>query len=267
MQTTRVELSKLIVNPKNPRRDFSEDGIRSLARSIQRYGLLSPLIVRRVGANRFALIAGERRLRALQLLKREYADCVVFAAYDLDCRLIALVENLQREDLHYLDEARAYRDILDDRMLTQDALARSIGRSPSAIANRLRLLKLPSRVLDALQASPGLTERHARALLRLSREEDMLEAVTRAAREKMSVRTLEGLVEKLLEQKRAVPRVKKCIRDERVFLNAVLNAVRDLNTLGVPAVSRVEHLPDRVEITVILPSLSTAAEPPHACES
>ena len=254
MQTVRVEASQLAPNPRNPRKRVVEADIRALAASIARYGLFSPLVVRRVNSG-YELIAGERRLRALRLLAWKSAPCVVLEADDLESRLMALIENIAREDLHYLEEAEAYRAILREHGITQEELARRLGRSPSAIANRLRLLKLPAEVRALLRSTPALSERHARALLKLPDTARQLEAARRAGRENMSVRRLEALVEQLAQEEPPQPRrhVTRLFRDGRMFVNAVLNTVRQLNALGVPAASRVTRLPGRIEITVTLP--------------
>lgn len=253
MQTVRVEVSQLASNPRNPRQGFAEGDIRALAASIARHGLLSPLAVRRVEGG-YELVAGERRLRALRLLGWKSAPCVLLDADDLESRLLSLIENIQREDLHYLDEAEACRAILSEHGITQEELARRLGRSPSAVANRLRLLKLPGEVRAFLRETPSLSERHARALLKLPDAARQLEAARRAGREGMSVRRLEALVEQLARpEPRPKPQVTRLFRDGRMFVNAVLNTVRELNALGVPAVSRVTRLPGRIEVTVTLP--------------
>ena len=260
MQMVRVELSQLLSSPRAARRGGSGAELRALAASIAEHGLLVPLTVRRAGRG-YEVVAGERRLRALRLLGWKHAPCVLVAADDLESRLMALVENIQRQDLHYLDEAEACRAILREHGLTQEELARRLGRSPSALANRLRLLKLPENVRAALRECPALGERHARALLKLPDAALQLDAARRAAREKMSVRALEALVERLARPRPPQPSVKRVFRDGRMFVNAVLNTVRELNALGVPAASQVRRLPGRIEITVTLPeSVRTASE-------
>lgn len=261
MQTVRVEMARLAPNPRNPRKRFAEEDIRALAASIARHGLLAPLAVRRA-QNGYEVIAGERRLRALRLLGWKSAPCVVLTADDLESRLLALIENIEREELHYLDEAEAYRAIVREHGLTQEELARRLGRSPSAVANRLRLLKLSAEVRAYLKATPNLSERHARALLQLPDAARQMEAARRAGRERMSVRRLEALVEQLArEEAPPRPHVTRLFRDGRMFVNAVLNTVRELNALGVPAASRVTRFPGRIEITVTLPeSVRPAAE-------
>ena len=138
-----LDIRNISPNPAQPRRQFAEDAIDSLAESISEHGLLSPILVRRINAGRYELIAGERRLRALKKLGRPYAEALIMPAYDSESAVMALIENLQREQLHYLDEAEACRAILDGGGLTQEQLARKLGRSPSALANRLRLIRLP----------------------------------------------------------------------------------------------------------------------------
>ena len=251
----RVDLQSLAPNPYQPRREFSEDSIADLAQSIRRYGLLSPLLVRRISAGRYELIAGERRLRALIMLGQKSADAIVISAFDCDSALIALIENLQREDLHYLDEAEAYRTILIEHGITQEALAHRLGKSPSAVANRLRLLKLSTPVCGCLRAF-SLSERHARALLKLDDEQLQLRAAETAGEKKLSVKQLELLVENLLSQaadkKRRTP-ITHLYSDQRLSVNAVLDTVKALNNAGVPATSRVEQREDCIEITIVLP--------------
>lgn len=248
----RIPIGSIRPSPYQPRRAFSEDSIRELAESIRQHGLLTPLLVRRVNADQYELIAGERRLRALTLLGRECAEAVVLSAYDRDCALLALVENLQRENLHYLDEAEACRAILDAHGITQDSLAQSLAISPSTLANRLRLLKLAPDVRAALRKA-GLSERHARTLLRLTNVSRQLELIQEAAQRPLSVKQLEARVDKLLRTPPERPRVSRVIRDNRIIINAVLDTVKELNRIGVQADSRVEEHPDSVTVTVTIP--------------
>ena len=259
----RIPLRSIEPNPRQPRRSFPEEGIADLAESIRQHGLLTPLLVRRVGAERYELIAGERRLRALRSLGRSHAEAIVLGAFDLDSALLALIENLQRENLHYLDEAEAYRAILDAHCITQEALARSLSLSASALANRLRLLRLSDRVRAALRET-GLSERHARALLRVADERRQLALIDEAAARHMSVQQLEARIRRLLAQESPGPRVRGVVRDNRVLVNAVLDAVRELNRIGIRADSRVEEQPDAVQVIVTIHTPSTAVLPADA---
>lgn len=248
----RIQIDSIRPSPYQPRRTFPEESIACLAQSIRQQGLLSPLLVRRVDPERFELIAGERRLRALKLLGRTQAEVIVLSAYDCDCALISLIENLQREDLHYLDAAEACRAILSEHGMTQEALAHSLAISPSALANRLRLLKLPASVRDRLRTG-ALSERHARALLRLSAEADQLQLVGDAQKLSLSVKQLESRIEQLLQSKEApARRISPMVRDNRIVINAVLDTVKELRRIGVRADSRVEERADGVDVIVTI---------------
>ena len=246
-----IDIASIQPNPHQPRRAFPESSIAALADSIRRHGLLSPLLVRRIDAGRYKLIAGERRLRALKSLGRAQAEAIVLAAYDPDCALLALIENLQRENLHYLDEAEAYRAILANQGMTQDALAATLGVSPSALANRRRLLKLPDAVRAALRVSP-LSERHARALLTVRDADQQLLLVKAAVDQRMSVKQLEARIALLDRTPPVQQHISHMVRDNRIFINAVLDTVKQLNRAGVRAMGRVEERGDAIDVIVTI---------------
>lgn len=248
----RIPIDSIRASPFQPRRTFSESSIAELAESIRLHGLLTPLLVRRIAAGQYELIAGERRLRALTMLGCTYAESIVVSAFDCDSALMALVENLQRENLHYLDEAEAYRGILDVHLVTQEQLAQSLSISPSTLANRLRLLKLSDEVRAALRES-SLTERHARALLKLSDPAAQLELIRECAAHHLSVKQLESRIDRLLRAPVSRPHVSRIIRDNRIIINAVLDTVKELNRIGVHVESRVEERSDSVEVIVRIP--------------
>jgi len=254
----RIPIGSIRAGASQPRQAFAEASIAALAESIRQHGLLTPLLVRRIGANQFELIAGERRLRALTLLNREYAEAIVLSAFDADCALLALVENLQREDLHFLDEAEACRAILSAQPITQEQLARALCVSPSALANRLRLLKLPDDVRAAVR-SGGLSERHARALLPLPDPARQLELARECAARRLSVKQLESLIARTAPPRK--PRVSQVIRDNRIIINAVLDTVRELNRIGVHVESRIEECEGGVEVIVHIPERRTDEQP------
>ena len=254
----RIPIERIRLNPAQPRRQISRDSIAQLADSIRRHGLLSPILVRAVEGG-YELIAGERRLRALRALDRPFAEAIILSADACDSPLIALVENLQRESLHYLDEALACRRILDEQPITQERLAASLSCSPSALANRLRLLKLPEPVQAELRRG-GLSERHARALLRLESASDQLELVRQAAEQRMSVKQLEARVDQRLRRRPSLP-VAPIVRDNRIIINAVLDTVKSLRRIGVQVNSRVEPREDHIDVIVTIPALKR--EPPQ----
>ena len=199
-------------------------------------------------------MAGERRLRALKLLGRQWADAIVLPCGDGDAALIALVENLQREDLHYLDVAAACRRILDSQPLTQEQLATGLSCSPSALANRLRLLKLPEEV-QALVRQAGLSERHARALLSVKGAARQLELARQAAEQRLSVKQLEALAAKSAPKPKKRARLTPLLRDNRIVINALMDTVRQLKGIGVPVTSRVEEDGGCVRVIVSFPGV------------
>lgn len=221
-------------NPYQPRHSFSEDALCELTESIRQSGLIQPLIVR--GTTRgYELIAGERRLRACKRLGMQEVPCVVqsFTA-ESDSALMALIENVQREDLHFLEEAECYRAIIRNCGLTQEQLASRLGKSQSFLANRLRLLRLSPVVRRALTQA-GLSERHARALLQLTDERMQLDAIHRIVEKRMSVKDTERMIERTKTAAEASPRPKllRLIKDYRLFLNAVKCSAEQLRDTGL----------------------------------
>ena len=259
---TRIRLSDIQPNPSQPRRNFSPEGLSALAASIRRYGLLSPLIVRRSEFS-YELVAGERRLRALRMLGEEETDALVLSVADRESALLALIENLQREDLSFFEEAEAYQALIDTHALSREELSARVGRSASSIANRLRLLRLPPSVRSVI-CTHCLTERHARALLRLKTEREQLSALDKVIRSQLNVRSLEQLIDRMLHEQNLSaqpPAPIRCIwRDHRIFVNTMLNTVRSLQESGVGVTSRVIDRADGVEITVVIPRAAQSAE-------
>ncbi|GHU83020.1 nucleoid occlusion protein [Clostridia bacterium] len=249
-----IPVQSVFPNPHQPRRTFEAQAIDALAMSIQQVGLLQPIAVRAVDSARYELIAGERRLRACRQLGLTHIDALVLAATEAGGALMALVENLQREDLHYLDEAEGYAAVLRDCRMTQEALAARIGGSQSAIANKVRLLRLEPSVREALRAS-DLSERHARELLRLPIAALQLDALGRAREEKLSVQQCEALVTSLLaalpeKSMRKKRRVISLIRDHRLYLNAIRDIVRQMQAAGLEAKADMKRREGYVEVVV-----------------
>ena len=270
-QVTRVPLARIEPNPSQPRRAPSEDSIAQLAESIRRHGQLSPLVVRACGEGRYELIAGQRRLLALKRLGRSHADALVIDAGDCESALIALVENLHREDLHFFDLAEALRRVLDRYPITQEQLAAALSMSAPALANRLRLLKLSPEVRLFIRGT-SLTERHARALLSLESEDDRLALARQAASEHLSVKQLEALIQQQSDrgQPAEARRPKRQnrslrLRDGRIVVNAFLDTARELKRIGVRLESRVERREDALEILIRVPLPDTDSESTANC--
>ncbi len=234
-------------NPAQPRKIFKEDALKELAESISRHGILQPLSVRRVGTG-YELIAGERRLRAAQMAGLTEIPCIVMTMDDSESTLTAMVENLQRQDLDFIEEAQGIARLMDKCSLSQDQAARLLGKSQSAVANKLRLLRHSEPVLNALRAG-GLTERHGRALLKLTSESEKLAAIAVITRLNMSVARTESYIEGLLREKTAQP--------QRVnvgaFLNNLNQSLQRIQLSGIPAVSERKETDSQIVLTITIP--------------
>ena len=234
-------------NPSQPRKIFRDEALAELADSIRQHGILQPLSVRRVGAG-YELIAGERRLRAAQLAGLTEIPCIVMNMDDRESGMAALVENLQRQDLDFVEEARGISDLMSQWSMSQDQVARLLGKSQSAVANKLRLLRHSPRVLQALREG-NLTERHGRALLKLPTEEEKLAAITVIVRQGMSVARAEKYIQQLLTQgseKAARVNVGAC-------LNSLNQSLARIQSSGIPAVSERRETEDRIVLTITIP--------------
>lgn len=241
-------------NPWQPRRAFDETALRELASSIRRHGILQPLTVRRRPEG-WELVAGERRLRAAKLAGLETVPCIETAADDRESALLALVENLQRRDLHYFEEAAAIADYLKGSGVTQEEAAAQLGRSPSALANKLRLLRLSPGCREAL-VDNNLTERHARALLRLEDESERLAAIRHIASRQLNVAQTEQYVERRLAELQSTPPAGRrtfILKDVRLFLNSLDRGLRLIREAGVGAESKREETEDAILLTIRIP--------------
>ena len=249
-------------NPVQPRRCFDEESLRELSESIRSYGVLQPLTVRLRGG-KYELVAGERRLRAARMAGLRELPCIVLDVNLEDAGLIALVENLQRKDLDFLEEARGLQQLIRMFGMSQEEAARRIGRSQSAVANKLRLLKLPEDVLEALREN-GLSERHGRALLRLPDAEAQREALARILEKDMTVAAAEAYVESLLAAPAppARPEARRSfvMKDVRVFLNSLSHGLEIMKQGGIEAGLRREETEEALILTISIPKRRKTAE-------
>lgn len=262
-----LRLEDISPNPVQPRRHFDEEALRELSDSIRSYGILNPLTVR-LRCGKYELVAGERRLRAAKLAGLTEVPCLLVDVNMEDAGLLALVENLQRKDLDYLEEAEGLRRLIRMFGLSQEEAARRIGKSQSAVANKLRLLKLPEDVLEALRKN-RLSERHGRALLRLPDPERQRAALGAMLEQRMNVAAAEAYVEALLsppepEPEKAPPppepRGRKktfVMKDLRLFLNTVSRSVDLMKQGGVAADMRREETEDALILTISIPKART----------
>lgn len=240
-------------NPNQPRQVFAPEDLRALADSIQALGILQPLTVRRQPQG-WELVAGERRLRAAQLLGLEQVPCLSVQADASASSLLALVENLQRRDLDFWEEAQALQSILDTYHFSQEELARRIGKSQSAVANKLRLLKLPEEVLSVLRDGRA-TERHARALLRLPDPDRQLEAARQITSDRLTVAQTEALVDSILLAAAPPPRRQPTfiIKDVRLFLNTITRSLDIMRSAGVDAQCKRQDSEEEILLTIHIP--------------
>ncbi len=256
LQLLDIPVSLILPNPDQPRRSFDEGSIRELAASIKQVGLIQPLIVRRVG-DHFELVAGERRLRAVKMLELPTVKCIVSTAYDEeDSALMAIVENLQREDLHFFEEAESYASLLEKLRLTQEELAIRLGKSQSFIANKLRILRLSPDIRKAV-VEADLSERHTRALLKLPSDAARAEAITKIASRSLSVKETERLVESMIEasagpsaETRPRPKIIRIFRDYKLFVNTVNSACDQLRESGLNVQVEQNDRDDGVDIII-----------------
>jgi ParB family transcriptional regulator, chromosome partitioning protein len=248
-----IDIEKIRPNPFQPRREITEGKIDELAQSIKSCGLIQPVVVRRAG-NGYQLVVGERRFLACRKLGWKKISASIKTLSDNAMATIALIENLQRENLNYIEEAIGYVSLINNFNLTQEVLAQRLGKSQSTIANKIRLLKLPASVRDKL-FEYGLTERHARALLRLDAEEQQLRIIQEIADKGLNVSQTEKRVRKIAEHSGNSVKTKKAkpiIRDMRIVLNTIREAIAIIERSGLyPEVDETIE-PDYIEVTIRL---------------
>ena len=244
-------------NKTQPRRNFDEENLRSLSRSIAENGILQTLVVRRINATEFDLIAGERRLRAAVMAGLNKVPCVVHKCTDKESALLALIENLQRADLNMFEVARGVARLIRKYGLTQEQAAIKLGKKQSTIANKLRLLRLTFEEQEWILTA-NLSERHARALLRINDEALRREVLSRIITDGMSVGECEAFVTDVLMKKNEdeparKPARKAVIRDVRIFVNTINKAVDTMRMSGINAISRRSETDEYIEYTVKIP--------------
>ena len=263
-EVARIPIDTIRPNPYQPRRVFAQDALEELCASIKQYGLLQPISVRKLGSDSFELIAGERRLRACRMAGMKFIDAIIFSTYEQDSAVIAMMENLQRENLHYMEEAEGYQNLIRDHGLSQDELARRLGKNQSTIANKMRILKLPMAVKRML-LQYSLTERHARALLRLHDEEMQMHVIQIIVQQNLNVKATEDLVERTIsrmygiekeeeEQSRTRPsKISGFVRDTRLFVNSLRTVVQQMADAGLNPKLESRDKAEGMEIKIWIP--------------
>ena len=248
-------------NPVQPRKSFEAEALGELSASIKSYGILNPLTVRLRGG-KYELVAGERRLRAARMAGLREVPCILLDVNMEDAGLIALVENLQRKDLDFIEEAAGISQLIRMFGMSQEEAARRIGKSQSAVANKLRLLKLPQDVLDSLREN-GLTERHGRALLRLPTDDQRREALHYIIDNGLTVAATDAYIDALLDppeeadaagkEKPQPPKRTFVLKDVRVFLNTLSRSIDLMKQGGIDAGFHREETEDSLILTISIP--------------
>lgn len=256
---TYINIDNVRPNPYQPRKQFNKAALEELCESIKQYGVIQPINVRKITTNNFELVAGERRLRAATMAGLKEIPAIIVNVDDNDSAVMALIENLQREDLNYMEEAEGYNNLISDHGFTQEELAQKIGKSQSTIANKIRLLKL-SPIVKKILADNNLTERHARALLKLHDEQLQLKVLKHVCEKGYNVKKTEELVDRAIEKftreaKEKTPERKftRSIKDIRIFVNTIRQAIDLMKKSGVNAKAAQIDRGEYVEFIVRVP--------------
>lgn len=251
-----ISTDNIYSNAYQPRKYFNENALNELAQSIKAYGIIQPITVRKASDDKYELVAGERRLKAARIVGLKEVPSIIINITDNESAAIALLENLQREDLNYMEEAEAYYNLIKEHGYTQDKLAESIGKKQSTIANKLRLLKLNPNVVEILLKN-DLTERHARALLKLKDEKMQLDIVKTVIKKNLNVKNTEELIKSRLEKiynsennigEDGKKRIKG-VFSPKIYVNTIKQV---FDKYGIDAKYKSKELDDKIEVTVVI---------------
>lgn len=252
-QIILVPQEEIYPNPNQPRKRFDFDELEGLAQSIRQNGIIQPIAVRINAKGNYELISGERRLRASRLVGITKVPCIIMEANDEKSALFALIENVQRCDLGFFEEAVAIEKLLTDYRMSRDEICKKLGKAPPTISNKLRLLRLPEEIRLKI-TQENLTERHARALLKLTSESQMQRALSIIAEKRLSVAESEKLISQLIlnDTKPRQPTV-KLFKDVRIFVNTLNHAVDTMRRAGIEADSAKSETDEYIEYIVRIP--------------
>jgi len=251
---TEIPIDQVVANPHQPRKSFSQDTLTELCDSIKQYGLIQPITVRKGTYSKYELIAGERRLRACIMAEMKTIPAIIIDVGNYESAAIAMIENLQRENLNFFDEAEGYSNLISDFNITQEELANKIGKTQATIANKIRILKLSPMVKKIIKSN-NLTERHARALLKLPDEEMQLKALKKIVDSNLNVTQTDEYIEFLLAPQKVKNNQKsmRIFKDIRIFSNTIKQAIDLMNKSGVNAYSEKNETEEYIEYRVKIP--------------
>ena len=258
-EVVKIPINKIIPNRYQPRTVFDDEKIEELARTIHTHGVIQPIVIRPMndGSGNYEIIAGERRYRAMKSLQWVEVPAIVRNLNDRETASIALIENLQREELTAIEEALAYQQLLEMHSLTQEALAQRLGKGQSTVANKLRLLKLPQFVQEAI-LNREISERHARALIAIKDEQLQMQLIAATKEFDWNVRQLEQQIQMILnpeepEVKKRKANRKAISKDVRIALNTIKQSLTMVTKSGINLKTEEEDTEDYYQITVKIP--------------
>ncbi len=254
-EVQRIATEKLLPNPYQPRKQFKSEDLLSLAESIKENGILQPLLARRINnSDYYEIIAGERRLRAAILANLATVPCLIVDCDYEESAVYSIIENIQRSDLSFFEEAQAISQMQNHFGMTQEQIAKRLGKSQSALSNKLSLLKLPADVRYFIEKE-GLTERHARALLKLESEKQMWTALNLIKDKGWNVQQTEEYINSVTNKavKPHKNNIVKIFKDVRIFVNTVNKAINTMKEAGIPAESNKTETDDYIEFFVRIP--------------
>lgn len=250
---TYIQMDKIFANPSQPRKIFKDEALEELSGSIKEYGVLQPILLRDDGKG-YTIIAGERRFKAAKLAGLDKIPAIIKTMDSREVALIALVENVQREDLNFLEEARGYKKLMDDFGLTQTEIAEKMNKKQSTISNKIRLLTLPEDIQESI-LNNNLTERHARALLKLGDEDDRRQVIKRIVDNSLNVKQTERLIEEIQAKKEDALRKKNKINyiSYKIYLNTLRKAFNQIKEMEKNAIFMQEDKGEYLEVKIVLP--------------
>ncbi|MGN1202473.1 MAG: ParB/RepB/Spo0J family partition protein [Eubacterium sp.] len=253
-EIVRIATEKLLPNPYQPRKQFKSEELLSLSESIKENGILQPLLARRINnSDYFEIIAGERRLRAAILANLDKVPCLIVDCDYEESAIYSILENIQRSDLSFFEEAQAISQMQNHFGLTQEQIAKRLGKSQSSLSNKLRLLKLPADVRYFIEKE-GLTERHARALLKLESDKQIWTTLNLIKEKGWNVAQTEAYIDSLTDNKvKGHKNIVKIFKDVRIFVNTVNKAINTMKEAGIPAESNKTETEDYIEFFVRIP--------------
>ncbi|KAB3532213.1 nucleoid occlusion protein [Alkaliphilus serpentinus] len=257
-QVMEISVQSIIPNPYQPRKTFSQTALEELSQSIKAYGILQPISVRQIGEEKYELIAGERRLKAAKIAKLDKVPAIIHREFDdKDSAVVAIIENLQREDLNYFEEAEGFHNLINDHGFTQQEIALQVGKNQSTIANKLRILKLGPEIKRLLMDN-NLTERHARALLKLPDEELRISILNKVIKNDLNVKKTEEIIQQITEEisNAKEPQSNQKIRsflNYRIYINTIKQAFEAIKDKQEKAeLKQIDH-GEYIELTVRIP--------------